>query len=136
MAQLSTAYRPVWGVLWGVLDPDAAGVVCRVGGASGALPPGGFAPAHSDEVGLARYRRGVCRLRERVPAWRVLAGIGPGSDPLRPLRRPAFLAARPADPRRANHRDAQVPPLRRERTDQPHPRLRLAHADACADVLR
>jgi hypothetical protein len=32
MAQLSTAYRPVRGVLWGVLDPDAVGVDGRVGG--------------------------------------------------------------------------------------------------------
>src|SRR5215216_1934694 len=46
-------YRPVRGVLWGVLDPDAAGVVRRVGGARGTLPPGGFTPAHPDEVGLA-----------------------------------------------------------------------------------
>src|SRR5215213_11142754 len=129
-------YRPVRGVLWGVLDPDAAGVVRRVGGARGTLPPGGFTPAHPDEVGLARYRRGVCRLRERVPAGRVLAGIGPGSAPLRSLRRLLVLAARAADPRRANHRDAQVQPLRRERPDQPHPRLRLPHGDAWAGVLR
>jgi hypothetical protein len=72
---------------------------------------------------------GVRRLRECVPARRVPAGLGPGQAPLRPLRRPYVLAVSPADPRRADRRDAQAQPIRRERPNQPHPRLRLT--DGC-----